>query len=125
MLARTVREWFSLRESLEPPLGGKSGYGEGKSQFVLFFGVLAGAFSKIAYDYFSTPLAQVASHDSSQYAGSIVIACIVSIVIFPQLYYTGGLDRRRLSFSHWSLAFQNGFFWNVAFAEISSKMTGI
>jgi hypothetical protein len=111
-LASKFLERFLLKESAEPKFG--SGSGTGKSQAILFVGVLAGALSKISYDYFS--------EGTTQSIGAVVLAFIASVVIFPQLYYVGGLDQRKLSFAHWTLAFQNGFFWNVAFAEIASRM---
>jgi peptidoglycan biosynthesis protein MviN/MurJ (putative lipid II flippase) len=117
-LASKFFERFLLKESAEPKFG--SGSGTGKSQAILFVGVLAGALSKILYDYFYTETAQ--SVGATVSVGTVVIACIASIVIFPKLYYVGGLDQRKLSFAHWTLAFQNGFFWNVAFAEIASRM---
>ena len=91
------------------------GVGTGnKSQVYLFAGVLLGALCKVIYDALQP--------NGEFYIKTIIIAVIVSVVIFPQLYYSGGLDKRKLSFAHWTLAFQNGFFWTVAFAELSKKL---
>lgn len=95
-------------------MGGRSGTGT-RSQVYLFAGVVLGAAAKAIYD--------ALVGDVGFQWPSIVIAIIVSFVIFPQLYYTGGLDRKRLSFAHWTLAFQNGFFWSVAFDQIAKEIT--
>lgn len=106
----TVAEYFSLKGP--KPVFGASGV-EMKSQVMLFIGVLLGALSKEAYNFFD-----VASQIS---IASIAIAAIASVVVFPQLYYVGGLDKRPLSFAHWTLAFQNGFFWSVAMSELVNR----
>ena len=110
-MANWLSQKFALYGPAEPVLGADSG--RKRAQVYLFLGVLAGALSKLAYDSIT---------GGEQFAPlGIVVAVIVSIVIFPQLYYAGGLDRRQLSFAHWALAFQNGFFWSVAFSELSAR----
>ena len=90
------------------------GQGTGsKSQVQLFAGVLLGAVSKAVYDFFANGIAW--------HWTSVIIAVIASVVIFPQLYYTAGLDKRKLSFAHWTLAFQNGFFWSVVFDQLVAR----
>jgi uncharacterized membrane protein len=106
----TLKRYFSLEGPT--PVMGASGT-QMKSQVLLFLGVLLGAFSKEIYNYFDSAVAMSAP--------SLAVAAIASIVVFPQLYYVGGLDKRRLSFAHWTLAFQNGFFWSFTFAEIVKR----
>ena len=109
----SIGEYFALKGPV--PVFGGAGAGT-RSQVYLFIGVLLGACSKMLYD--------VATADGAIGWKSAIIAVIVSVVIFPQLYYTGGLDKRKLSFAHWTLAFQNGFFWSVAFHELVAKAAG-
>jgi hypothetical protein len=94
---------------------GKKGV-ENRRQGWLFAGVALGAVCKVLYDAFDT----AAMLDWKPF----LIALIASVVVFPQLYYTGGLSRRKLSFAHWALAFQNGFFWNVALSALFKKFGG-
>jgi hypothetical protein len=108
---RSFRDYFALYGPT--PVMGGGGTGN-RSQVYLFFGVLLGALCKVIYDALQP--------EGALYIKTIIIAVIVSVVIFPQLYYSGGLDKRKLSFAHWTLAFQNGFFWTVAFAELSKKL---
>ena len=110
---QNVREYFSL---LGPrPVFGGSG-AENRSQVQLFIGVVLGAVSKVLYD--------VLTDGGAVSWKPFVIALIVSIVVFPQLYYFGGLNRRKLSFAHWTFAFQNGFFWSFTFGALVSKFSG-
>jgi hypothetical protein len=110
-LARRLSETFALYGPTEPVLGTDAG--RKRAQVYLFLGVLAGAASKIVYD----SLTEGATLDPIAF----LVAIIISLVIFPQLYYAGGLDRRKLSFAHWTLAFQNGFFCSIAFAELVAR----
>ena len=104
-------ERFALRGPAEPVLGG--GGAKGRAQIYLYIGVLAGTLSKLAFDSITA--------GGRFDAPAIIVAVIVSIVVFPQLYYAGGLDKRKLSLAHWAFAFQNGFFWSVAFAALSAR----
>jgi len=97
-----------------PVMGGTGS--EKRKQVYLFAGVALGAASKVIYD--------VITQSTAFAIGPLAVALIASVVIFPQLYYTGGLDRRKLSFAHWALAFQNGFFWSVAFDQLVKKVGG-
>jgi hypothetical protein len=87
-----------------------------RRQVYLFLGVILGAISKTIYDAFS--------HADDVSLKTCAIAVIASFVIFAQLYYTGGLDRRKLYFAHWTLAFQSGFFWSVALAQLTKHEIG-
>jgi hypothetical protein len=109
----SISDYFALKGPV--PVAGPKGTGT-RDQVYLFLGVLLGACAKIIYDHFAS------SADISW--GQFLLVAIVSVVIFPQLYYSGGLDRRKLSFAHWTLAFQHGFFWSVAFAALSKKISG-
>jgi hypothetical protein len=106
---RSFKDYFSL---WGPRAVFSTKGSENRRQIVLFLGVAAGAASKVLYDAFvSTPI----NTDWKP----LVLALIASIVVFPQLYYYGGLDKRKLSFAHWTFAFQNGFFWSVALSRIA------
>ena len=98
-----------------PVLGGATG-SENKRQVQLFAGVALGAVCKVVYDAFNA-------------AGNLewrifVVALIASLVVFPQLYYSGGLNKKKLTFAHWTFAFQNGFFWSVALSQLSKHVGG-
>lgn len=108
---RSVQDYFSLWY-VYPVLGGKGT--EQTRQIILFLGVIVGAICRVLYDFLAGgPL------DWKGFA----IAAIVSIVIFPQLYYSGGLNRKAVSFAHWAFAFQNGFFWSVALSKLTERLT--
>jgi hypothetical protein len=110
-LVNNLIDYFSLYRQV--PVLGKSGT-ENRRQIQLYLGVLAGAACKVIYD--------VVSANSPPRWQAFIIALIISLVVFPQLYYSGGLNKRKLSFAHWALAFQNGFFFNVAFGELAKTM---
>jgi hypothetical protein len=111
MLSR-VAGYFSL-SGPRPMLG--AGEASNRDQVVLFIGVALGASAKVVYD------ALVGGGAIN--ASAFVVALIASLVVFPQLHDTGGLNRKKLSFAHWALAFQNGFFWSVAFDQIAQQMS--
>ena len=96
-------------------LGGNSG-SENRRQVILFVGVALGAASKVAYDALGA--------GGSPHWKSTLAALIASLVVFPQLYYSGGLSKRKLSFAHWTLAFQSGFFWSVALDGLAKRLGG-
>jgi hypothetical protein len=110
-LVSNLIDYFSLYRQV--PVLGKSGT-ENRRQIQLYLGVLAGAVCKVIYDVFAT--------NSLPQWQPFIVALIVSLVVFPQLYYSGGLNKPKLSFAHWALAFQNGFFFNVAFGELTKKI---
>jgi hypothetical protein len=110
--SETLSRYFSLYGPA-PAFGGSTG-SENKRQVQLFGGVALGAVCKVIYDAFTS-------------AGNLgwkvfAVALIASLVVFPQLYYSGGLNRKKLTFAHWALAFQNGFFWSVALSELTKKL---
>jgi hypothetical protein len=108
-----VEDYFSLWGP-RPVMGGAGS--TNRRQLYLFLGVVLGAISKTIYDSLT--------HASQLSLAACVIAMIASFVIFPQLYYTGGLDKRKLSFAHWTLAFQSGFFWSVALSQLTKQLGG-
>jgi hypothetical protein len=110
----TIGDYFSLYGP-SPVLGGSAG-SENRRQLQLFGGVALGAVSKVIYDAFTG-------------AGGLgwklfVVALIASLVVFPQLYYSGGLNKKKLTFAHWAFAFQNGFFWSVALSQLTKHVAG-
>ena len=84
-----------------------------RDQVILFFGVALGASAKVVYDAITV--------SSAANVSAFAVALIASVVIFPQLHYTGGLNKKKLSFAHWALAFQNGFFWSIALDQIARR----
>ena len=108
-----LMNYFSL-ETEVPAFGGS-----GKTtanQSVFFVGVLLGALSKVAYDYFDGKLPLT--------WGSFVLAAIGSIVTFPVIYKKAGLSRvGRLTFAKWCVAFQYGFFWQFIFHALQKKFS--
>ncbi|MBA1144186.1 hypothetical protein [Mesorhizobium neociceri] len=108
-----IENYFSLWGAY--PVMGAQGV-ENRRQVVLYFGVVLGAVAKAAYDFLSQAAGSFTWSDA-------FIALIVSMVVFPQLYYTAGLNKARMSFAHFTLAFQNGFFWGVAFDQLANRAT--
>ena len=106
-----IKGYFSLLGP-RPVLGGAGT--ENKQQISLFIGVVLGAACKVIYDAFTA--------NGALEWKPFAIALIASFVVFPQLYYTGVLNRKRISFAHWALAFQNGFFWSIAFSQLSKHL---
>jgi hypothetical protein len=113
-LTQRISDYFSLYGPTAV-LGGTAG-SENKRQLQLFGGVALGAICKVIYD----ALTDVGSLGWKVF----VVALIASLVVFPQLYYSGGLSRKKLTFAHWALAFQNGFFWSVALSQLAKKLGG-
>jgi hypothetical protein len=107
---KNLSDYFSLWGPPRPVFG----TGDNRRQVYLFIGVIFGAIAKNIYD----ALTGAAALEWK----TLVVALIASFVVFPQLYYSGGLNRRKLSFAHWTFAFQNGFFWSVALTELSRKL---
>lgn len=105
-MARTITDYFSLWGKVAV-LGGE-GF-ERRRQIILYVGVLLGALAKIVFDHF------MGTEDAAW--AMTIPAFIASIVIFPYVYYKGGLDAGELNFGKWAIAFQNGFFW-VAILEL-------
>lgn len=111
-MVKAILDYFSLW-TYYATAGGR---GETKlRQLKLFSGVLAGALSKTIFDYFSD-IGEIG-------VGSLVVATIASFVVFPLFYAQAGLNRGRLTFSKWCLAFQHGFFWSVAMAGLRDLTT--
>lgn len=108
----SIADYFSLFGPR--PVAGSEFGSENQRQIFLFAGVVLGAICKVIYDAFT-------SMTGIEWK-ALVISLIASIVVFPQLYYAGGLGRRKLSLAHWALAFQNGFFWNVALGALLKKL---
>lgn len=109
-MVRSLNEYFSLW-SEEAALGPK---GQTRHrQIKLYLGVLLGALSKVVYD------ALVGANEGSFELASFLVAAIASIVVFPQFYYQGGLNKGKLTFAKWCFAFQNGFFWSVAMSALA------
>ncbi len=102
-------DYFSLWTTV-PVLGGSAQ--SRIRQPVLFLGVLLGALAKVIFDWLTTQTSALAWQP-------FVVAAIAGIVAFPYIYEKAGLDRGRLTFAKWTVAFQNGFFWSVAMDAIS------
>lgn len=77
---------------------------EPQRQPIYFIGVLLGAIAKVYYDHFKSGV-------DFQW-GQLGVAAIVSVVTFPTIYHTSGLDRAgSVTLTRWCIAFQYGFFW--------------
>ena len=107
----SLKKYFAL-ESQIAILGERGS--TNRRQLRLYIGVLCGAMAKEAYDALqsSAPISWT----------RIAMAFIASIVVFPALYSTAGLNRGPLTFSKWCIAFQNGFFWGVTIDGIGNSM---
>lgn len=104
-MLNVLRNYFSLEA---PVFGGKGGAGV-KSQFILFTGVAAGsigqwAFSGLRNGHFVT--------------ADLLVGLIASIVIFPTIFQKAGLNKVKVNFVKWCVAFQNGFFWPALLQQI-------
>jgi len=115
-MVESLTAYFSLAGP-RAVLGTGNGEQSNRDQIILFAGVAFGASAKVIYD-------ALTSTNSSIELSAFVVALIASLVIFPTLHYTAGLNKNELSFAHWALAFQNGFFWSVAFDQIAQRMAG-
>jgi hypothetical protein len=109
---KDIKDYFSLWGP-RPVMGGAGS--ADRRQIFLFVGVVLGALSKVLYDSLT---------GGTVGWKEIALALIGGIVVFPKLYYSGGLSRRKLTFVHWMLAFQNGFFWSVTFDALAKKLGG-
>jgi hypothetical protein len=85
--------------SLERPVMGGAGV---ERQLVLFTGVVAGAVGQWLFTAFRT---------GNFAPAGLILGLIASIVTFPAIYYNSGLDKTKVTFVKWCVAFQNGFFW--------------
>jgi len=94
-------------------------FGQGtvrQKQYGLFFGVLSGAVSQIVYDALTTGRAP--------HLAEFGLACIASFVTFPYVFFHAGLNRARLTFAKWCVAFQYGFFWHIVIQVIAKNLGG-
>lgn len=103
-------DYFSLWADI--PVAGARGIGKVR-QIVLYVGVLAGIGGKLVYDHFAS--------DQFITIPSIILSIIISIVIFPKIYYDAGLNKGDLNFVKWCVAFQNGYFWTAIFDAVSQS----
>jgi uncharacterized membrane protein YiaA len=77
---------------------------------ILFTGVLAGTVGQWVF-------AAVQSGNGFRLA-ALVLGLIASVVTFPTIYYNAGLDKVKVSFVKWCVAFQNGFFWPAIIEQV-------
>ena len=103
---------FMLLLTEEPALG-KGGIIE-KRQPIYYSGVLAGAIGQAYFVHYR----EGAAFDW----GAIVIALIVSLTTFAFVYERAGLNRAKMSFAKWCVAFQYGFFWPIVFGVIEKYL---
>lgn len=106
-MLEAVRRYFAL----ETPVAGR---GSGLDrQLVLYTGVLAGSVGKWAFKMMET--------GTVNFSG-LAMGAIASIVIFPTIYYSAGLDKIKVNFMKWCVAFQNGFFWPTLLEQIGKML---
>lgn len=104
-----IAQWFLLER---PVLGGKKGV---ESQFSLFTGVVAGSVGQWLF----------AALSSGKYVWpGLALGLIASIVTFPLIYYNAGLNKEKLTFVKWCVAFQNGFFWPSLLDQVRQGYQG-
>jgi len=87
-----------------------------KYTLFLYFSVALGV---LAYFIFGDFLK---SSDSTQISFNIIkvsLSFIVAAIIFPSVYRSAGLNRRRKHPVQFFLAFQNGFFWQALLTIIA------
>lgn len=104
-----IARWFSLERKPSDLMLGPGKPAKGDRQIVLFTGVLAGAAGQWLF-------AAVSSRTYS-FEG-LVLGLIASVVTFPAIYYNAGLDRTKVTFVKWCVAFQNGFFWPTLLEQV-------
>ncbi len=88
---------------------GKSGT---KREIILFTGVVAGTLGQWLFT--AVGKGQIA------WQGAI-LGLIASIVTFPVIFYNAGLDKEKLTFVKWCVAFQNGFFWPTLLEQVGKN----
>jgi hypothetical protein len=98
-LLNRLIHWFSLER---PIFGGKGKAAGVDRQIVLFTGVLAGALGQWLFE---------GVRNRNFPLGGLLLGLIASLVTFPVIYYNAGLDKTKVTFVKWCLAFQSGFFW--------------
>ena len=105
--------YFSLLSTV--PAAGGAGTLQ-RRQIILYLGVLAGALSSVVYDFLS-------SGSSFNNYAPFFLALIASVVTFPAIYKTAGLNRGRITWAKWATAFQNGFFWSIIMDQFPGMFT--
>jgi hypothetical protein len=104
-LLEAVKRYFAL----ERPVLGATGI---EMQLVLYTGVLAGSIGRWAFKF--------VENDATY--SSLAMGAIASVVIFPTIYYSAGLDKLEANFVKWCVAFQNGFFWPTLLEQVGKAI---
>lgn len=78
-------------------------------QLILYTGVLAGTigqwlFTSIQNEHFTL--------------ANLILGLIASVVTFPAIWSNSGLDKTKVNFVKWCVAFQNGYFWPVLIEQV-------
>ena len=73
-------------------------------QLVLYTGVLAGTMGQWLF---------VSIQNEHFVPANLVLGLIASVVTFPSIWSNAGLNKEKVNFVKWCVAFQNGFFWPV------------
>jgi len=105
-LLNKIVHWFSL----ERPALGAAGV---KREIILFTGVVAGTIGQWLF---------AALGNGKFVWQALVLGFIASIVTFPVIFYNAGLNKTKMTFVKWCVAFQNGFFWPTLLEQVSQTL---
>jgi hypothetical protein len=78
-------------------------------QVILFSGVVAGTLGQWGFS---------GLQDGNFSFLGLIPGLIASIVTFPFIYENAGLNKVKVNFVKWCVAFQNGFFWPVLLEQV-------
>ena len=106
-MLEAVRRYFALER---PVMGAASGV---QMQLILYTGVLAGSIGRWGFKLVE---------DGTATYGGLAMGAIASVVIFPTIYYSAGLDKLEVNFVKWCVAFQNGFFWPALLEQVGKAI---
>jgi hypothetical protein len=98
--ARRLLSYFALER---PVFGGV------ESDAVLLTGVFVGTLGRWVANWVQT---------GEPAWGQLVAGMIASLVAFPTIYYTAGLDKSKPTLVKWCVAFQNGYFWPALMEQV-------
>lgn len=114
MLSKIAR-WFSLERKPSDLMLGSEKPAKADRQIVLFTGVLAGAAGQWLFAAVSSGALRAGTYSFD----GLVLGLIASVVTFPAIYHNAGLDRTKVTFVKWCVAFQNGFFWPTLLDQVA------
>jgi hypothetical protein len=82
-------------------------------EVVLFTGVVVGTVGQWLFSSFT----------NGKFAWQgLVLGFVASFVTFPVIFYNAGLNKTKLTFVKWCVAFQNGFFWPTLLEQVGRSL---